>query len=147
MASGGSAGGHLAAAIASIDGFNDAMDDLSVSCKPNLLVLFNPVLDNGPEGYGYERVKKHYKEFSPYYNIKEGLPPTIIFLGTNDNLIPVDMMEKYRDNMLKSGNVCDLHLYKDQQHGFFNYGRNNNVYYYDTLKKMETFLNRFGYIK
>ncbi len=23
----------------------------------------------------------------------------------------------------------------------------NNVYYYDTLKKMETFLNRFGYIK
>lgn len=147
VASGGSAGGHLAAAIASIDGFNDATDDLSVSCKPNLLVLFNPVLDNGPEGYGYERVKKHYKEFSPYYNIKEGLPPTIIFLGTNDDLIPVDTMEKYRDNMLKSGNVCDLYLYKDQQHGFFNYGRNNNIYYYDTLEKMETFLNRFGYIK
>lgn len=49
--------------------------------------------------------------------------------------------------MLKLGNVCDLHLYKDQQHGFFNYGRNNNVYYYDTLNKIESFLNRFGYIK
>lgn len=147
VASGGSAGGHLAAAIASIDGFNDATDDLSVSCKPNLLVLFNPVLDNGPEGYGYDRVKKHYKEFSPYYNIKEGLPPTIIFLGTNDNLIPVETMEKYRDNMLELGNVCDLYLYENQQHGFFNHGRNNNVYYYDTLNKMESFLNRFGYIK
>lgn len=63
MVSGGSAGGHLAAAIASIDGFNDATDDLSVSCKPNLLVLFNPVLDNGPEGYGYDRVKSIIRNF------------------------------------------------------------------------------------
>ena len=76
-------------------------------------MLFDPVLDNGPGGYGYDRVKKHYKEFSPYYNIKEGLPPTIIFLGTNDNLIPVETMEKYRDNMLELGNVCDLYLYED----------------------------------
>lgn len=147
VASGGSAGGHLVAAIASIDGFNDSMDDLSVSCKPNLLVLFNPVLDNGPEGYGYERVKEYYKEFSPYYNMKGGLPPTILFLGTKDNLISVDTMEKYRDNMVKFGNICDLHLYKNQQHGFFNYKVNDNIYYYDTLNKMESFLNRFGYIK
>lgn len=147
VASGGSAGGHLAAALASIDGFNDPEDDLSVSCKPDLLVLFNPVLDNGPEGYGYDRLKKHYKEFSPYYNIKKGLPPTLLFLGTKDNLIPVATMEKYRDHMIKCGNMCELYLYEGMEHGFFNYKRYDNVYYNDTLSKMEDFLMRFGYIK
>ena len=41
-AGGGSAGGHLAAAVALVDGFDDAEDDLSVSCRPVALVLFNP---------------------------------------------------------------------------------------------------------
>ena len=63
IASGGSAGGHLAAATAFIDGYNEIGDDLSVSCIPNALVLFNPVIDNGPGGYGYERISDSYKNF------------------------------------------------------------------------------------
>jgi acetyl esterase len=55
-ASGGSAGGHLAAAAATVPGLNDPNDNLKVSAKPNALVLFNPVFDNGPTGYGYERI-------------------------------------------------------------------------------------------
>ena len=47
IASGGSAGGHLAAATALIEDFNESSDDLSVSSIPNALVLFNPVIDNG----------------------------------------------------------------------------------------------------
>ena len=89
IASGGSAGGHLAAATATITGFNHSMDNLSVSCIPDALVLFNPVIDNGPGGYGYERVSDSYLEFSPLHNIRAGVPPTIFFLGTEDPLIPV----------------------------------------------------------
>lgn len=146
VAAGGSAGGHLAAATASIKGFDDPTDDLSVSCVPNLLVLFNPVLDNGPDGYGYDRIKNRYKEFSPYYNVKPGLPPTVIFLGTNDNLIPVATMESYRDQMIGSGNYCELYLYKGQPHGFFNY-RADNPFYMETLGRMEDFLIHFNYLK
>jgi acetyl esterase len=46
IAAGGSAGGHLAAACALTDGFNEASDDTTISTIPNALVLFNPVYDN-----------------------------------------------------------------------------------------------------
>ena len=84
IASGGSAGGHLAAATALIKTYNESTDDLSISPIPNALILFNPVIDNGPGGYGYERIGDEYKKFSPLHNIKKGAPPTIIFLGTNE---------------------------------------------------------------
>ena len=47
-AAGGSAGGHLAAFTALVGGLDDPQDDMNISCKPNALVLFNPVFDNGP---------------------------------------------------------------------------------------------------
>ncbi len=52
-ASGGSAGGHLAASVASVGGFEDTSDDLkNVSPRPNALLLFNPVLDTTVYGFG-----------------------------------------------------------------------------------------------
>ncbi len=94
-AAGGSAGGHLAAATATVANFDEDKDK-SISCIPNALVLFNPVFDNGPDGYGYERVKDQYKKFSPIDNIKKGLPPTLVMLGTKDRLIPVKTAEKFK---------------------------------------------------
>ena len=49
-ASGGSAGGHLAATTATLTQLNDPQDDLSVSAIPNALILFNPVLDTSLAG-------------------------------------------------------------------------------------------------
>ncbi len=43
-ASGGSAGGHLAAFASMVEGIDDPADDLKVSPRGNALVLFNPVL-------------------------------------------------------------------------------------------------------
>lgn len=108
IASGGSAGGQLAAATALIKKYNDEQDDLSVDCKPDALVLYNPVIDNGPGGYGYERIGEDYKDFSPLHNIKRGAPPTIIFLGTEDQLIPVETVKYYQNVMEKVGStsVC-----------------------------------------
>ena len=119
IASGGSAGGHLAAATALCPGYDDPADDFSVPVKPNALVLFNPVIDNGPGGYGYERVGEEYKNFSPLHNIHTGAPPTIIFLGTADVLVPVETARYYKKVMEKVGSRCDLFLYESQPHGFF----------------------------
>lgn len=145
IAAGGSAGGHLAAATALISSINDPTDDLSISCKPNALVLFNPVIDNGPGGYGFERIGNRYKEFSPLHNITTGAPPTIIFLGTKDNLIPVETMNYYQTIMKRVGSVCDLHLYEDQIHGFFNY--KNFEYYQKTVEQTDAFLQANGFLK
>jgi len=55
-AGGGSAGGHLAAAVALLPGLDDPTDDKSVSCVPNALVLFNPALVLAPiEGLDLEK--------------------------------------------------------------------------------------------
>lgn len=144
IAAGGSAGGHLAAASALIDDYNENSDDMSINCKPNALVLFNPVIDNGPGGYGYKRIGDEYKNFSPLHNIKKGAPPTIIFLGTNDKLIPVETAEYYKKVMEKVESRCDLKLYEGEAHGFFNY--DNFEYYKKTVSDADEFLQSLGYL-
>lgn len=145
IASGGSAGGHLAAATAFIDSYNENTDDLSVSCVPNALVLFNPVIDNGPGGYGYERIGNAYKDFSPLHNIKVGAPPTIFFLGTSDHLVPVETARYYKKVMEKVDSRCELKLYEGEGHGFFNYGKFDN--YKKTVLEADKFLQSLGYLE
>jgi len=145
IASGGSAGGHLAATTAFIEGYNEIGDDLSVNCKPSALVLFNPVIDNGPGGYGYERISDSYLNFSPLHNLKEGAPPTIIFLGTKDKLIPVETAEYYKTVMEKVGSKCELKLYEGEGHGFFNYDKFEN--YKRSVSEADKFLQSLGYLK
>ena len=146
-AGGGSAGGHVAAATGMVKDFEEPSEDTAISSKPNALVLFNPVYDNGPEGYGYDRVKEHWRAFSPMHNIDEDTPPTIVFLGTKDKLIPVSTAEKYKGLMAQFGQRCDLHLYKGQPHGFFNYRKGKNTYYFQTVIETDKFLASLGYIE
>lgn len=149
-ASGGSAGGHLAAAAATVPGLNNLKDDLKVSAKPNALVLYNPVFDNGPTGYGYERIGERYPEISPIHNINKCTPPTIVFLGKKDDLIPVETAKLYKNKMESVGNRCDLFLYEDQKHGFFNYredSNDGNKYFTETLLQTDLFLESIGYLR
>lgn len=150
VASGGSAGGHLAAAAATVPGLNDPNDNLKVAAKPNALVLYNPVFDNGPTGYGYERIGERYMEISPLHNIKKNTPPTIVFLGTKDNLIPVETAKLYKRKMEEAGNRCVLFLYEDQKHGFFNYradSKDGNLFFTETLVQTDVFLESIGYLQ
>jgi len=145
-AGGGSAGGHVAAATGTVTGLEEDGEDASVSPRPNALLLFNPVYDNGPDGYGYSRVKDRYKEISPLHNIRKGAPPTIVFLGTKDKLIPVATAQDYKARMEKVGSRCDLHLYEGQPHGFFNQ-RKSAAHYVKTVYEMDRFLASLGYLK
>lgn len=160
-AAGGSAGGHLAAYLGCIDpqpmqpesrsqassesvSDGDAKQPIS---KPNALLLFNPVYDNGPGGWGTERVGDRYPEFSPFHNVTADDPPSIVFLGSNDSLIPVATAEKFRDKCLELGINSELHIYDGQPHGFFNYERSNGVYYYQTVIAADAFLARLGWLE
>ena len=145
LASGGSAGGHLAAATAFCDNINHPEDDLSVSPVPKALILFNPVVDNCPEGYGFNRVRDYYEDFSPMHNIKKNAPPTIFFLGTEDNIISVETARKFKEKMKTVGGArCDLFLYPGQKHGFFN--SQHKEYFEKTMVETVAFLKSLGYI-
>ncbi len=155
IAGGGSAGGHLAAACAYTTKINEDSDDLSVSPRPSALLLFNPVIDNGPAsgwsgkiGYGYDRVGDRYVDFSPIYNISKPALPTIFMLGTADTLIPVSTAEKFRDLTIENGGTCELLLYEGQPHGFFNSGKPEGAKYYEkTLHDAEAFLQKLDLFK
>ena len=146
-AGGGSAGGHVAAATGNVSGLEEAGESTEISSKPDALLLFNPVYDNGPKGYGYARVKDRYKEISPMHNIDATSPPTIVFLGTKDSLIPVATAEAYEAKMKAAGCRCDTHLYEGQPHGFFNKGRSQDKYYNATVLAMDKFLISLGWLK
>lgn len=144
---GGSAGGHLAACCALSRAIDHPQDDLTVSATPDALVLFNPVIDNGPEGYGHEQVKDHWKAFSPLHNVRSGAPPTILFLGDQDHLIPVDTGRDFQRRMLHAGSRCELWVYEGQPHGFFNYRDGNNPWYASTLQEADRFLISLGFLQ
>ena len=143
VASGGSAGGHLAAACFTNESLNESSDDIAISAKPNALVLFNPVIDNGKEGYGFERIGENYITFSPIHNIQKGFPPTVFFLGTKDKLIPVATAETFKKKIEQVGGRCELFLFDDQPHGFFN----KEPYLSETIAKTDLFLLSLRYIQ
>ncbi len=67
---GGSAGGHVAAAVAATTGFIEEGEDTTISSMPDALVLYNPVFDNGPGGFGHQAVKDIFPAISPLHNLK-----------------------------------------------------------------------------
>lgn len=140
-AGGGSAGGHLAAYL----GMMDDAPVAGTSRKPNALLLFNPVYDNGPGEWGHARVGERYLAYSPAHNISADDPPTIVFLGTADPLIPVATAERFRDRMQAAGVRTELRLYEDQKHGFFNPSPQDNTHYEMTLQASIEFLESLGW--
>jgi len=148
---GGSAGGHLAAAVATLPGLDTAKDDKSVSCLPNALVLFNPATVLAPfpgldlKGFGVGLSKERFgcepEEISPLHHVKKGTPPTIIFHGKSDTTVPYSTVEKFAEVMKAAGNRCELVGYEGQPHGFFNKSK-----YAETLAAADDFLVSLGYL-
>ncbi len=156
-AGGGSAGGHLAAAVATLPGLNEEGEELSVSCIPNALVLFNPAVDITAEGLGRDeegeahqemltRIGATEEELSPTIYVTEGLPPTIIIHGMADSVVPYAQVEVFHQRMEAAGNRCELVGYPDKEHGFFNVGRGDEESYRDTLRRTHLFFQDLGWI-
>jgi len=147
-AGGGSAGGHVAASTATLQGFDAASENKSISSQPDALVLFNPVVDTTAKGWaaGARKLGDRAEELSPLQHIHEDTPAAIIFHGTGDTTVPFENVERFCEAMKKAGHRCELHGYADRPHGFFNYGRNKEDYQ-DTVEKMDDFLVSLGWLQ
>jgi acetyl esterase len=150
VAAGGSAGGHLAAATATLPGLEESGEDPNMSSAPNALVLFNPALVIAPfpgleRAHGAppseERLGCDPEAISPIHHIHDHLPPTLILHGRADNTVPFVTAEAFANEMKKAGNRCDLIGYDGQSHGFF-----NNARYTETVADADKFLVSLGYL-
>jgi len=133
VAAGGSAGGQLAAATAMITGdeTNDDQYDLSISCKPNAVILYNPYF-------------KCESKLSPPEHVVGGLPPVITFLGDQDPAITVESLVAFHESLKGAGNASEFYVGKDGKHGFCN-GRNpRNPFFYWSLELEDRFLVKHG---
>jgi len=146
VAGGGSAGGHVAACTGVIEGYEEQDENLSISSKPNALVLFNPVIDTSEKGYGQEKLRERWLEISPVHHVRKDLPSTVIFHGTSDTTVPYENVERFCDLMERTGNVCTLVAFEGKKHAFFNYGRENNENYIKTVRFADKFLRALGYL-
>ncbi len=144
VASGGSAGGHLAACTALIDAFDAETDDKSISAKPNAMVLFNPALNIDELAEARSLIGDDLaraQAITPNRFINAKTPPAIIFFGTADKLKVG--AEQYLAKAKPLGLRAELWTGVDQSHGFFNRPPWTQV----TLKKADEFLTSLGLLK
>jgi len=155
VAAGGSAGGHIAACTGVVSGWEETGEDLKVSSQPNAMVLFNPALvlaDIAGEIVMGDKLKDlesrmntNPVNLSPYHQVHRETSPTIIFHGKADDVVPYKTAELYAAKAGALGRV-ELYGYADQQHGFFNFKKNNGEFYRKTVAKMDAFLVSLKYL-
>ena len=145
-AAGGSAGGHLAAATATLA--HPEGPEHAVS-RPNALMLFNPAVviadigDSSERSQALaERFERPLKEISPYHYVAAGHPPTFIVHGEADTVVPSDDAVAYCERVVSVGGDCDLALHDGAGHGFFNRG----PYFESTLDEMIAFLEGLDWL-
>ena len=141
-AGGGSAGGHVAATTGVIDGMDEPGEDLSVSSKPDALVLFNPATDVAR----IQRWGPDAERASPLQHVGKGEPPTIVFHGEADTTVAYETAVAFCEAMQESGNRCELVSYEGRPHGFFNYSRSRSSYT-STVWHMDRFLASLGFLE
>ena len=146
VASGQSAGGHLALCTAMIDDYNEKSDDLSISCSPNALLLFSACVD-AVEGWcdhllGDRRTKIW--SISPFHNVRKGLPPMIEFHGVDDEQVPKWTVQFFESEMKDKGNYFEQHMFEGRKH-YLGDGNPKYSRYYDDeiLKIADDFLRKY----
>ncbi len=153
-AGGASAGGYLAGCIALVPGGDDPADDLHVPLKPAALVLFNPVIGGRPAEAADAKFEQRFGaksavflEQSPANHVTADAPPTAIFHGMADTVIPPLQIQCFAQSMAKAGARCDVHYYEGQRHSFFNRGNADGRYFRETALAADRFLASLGWLQ
>lgn len=153
-AGGGSAGGHVAACTGVLKGFDRESEDASVSSVPNLMILFNPVIDTSPEnGYGSTKVPGNDPLIiSPLHHVHEDQPPSLILHGDADTTTPIGSIRAFAKRSKQLDVASILVEYKGAKHGFFNHPSFRKPpagapdYYRMTMDEVLDFLASYGYV-
>lgn len=111
-----SAGGQLAAALATID------DPQHPSTLAGLeaLVMISPAVSVAHDGW-FQRIlleKASAIDLSPDEHITKRLPPTLIFHGVSDTLVPISGVRRFCERAKQQGSDCEIVEYPNVGHLF-----------------------------
>jgi len=141
---GTSAGGHLALLysyaynnlsevemVCSIVGPTNFTDENYIS-NPNYSNLINVIelITN----VSYETNPTYYKNLSPYHIVTENAPPTLLFYGGNDDMIPTSQGVDLHFKLDELNVINEFTLYENEGHGWQEPALN------DTYEKLENFI-------
>ncbi|MFK7788523.1 MAG: alpha/beta hydrolase [Phycisphaeraceae bacterium] len=154
VAAGGSAGGHVAACTGVLKGFDAKSEDGSISSVPNLMILYNPVIDTSPKnGYGAKRVPGDDPLIiSPLHHVHKDQPPSLTFHGDADTTVKIGSVRAFAKRCEKLGIVGKLVEYEGAKHSFFNHSSFRKPkdgtpdYYALIMKEAVAFLASYGYV-
>lgn len=126
-----SAGGHLAASVATRYDFRaEQLNDdpwQSVSARPDFAILGYPVITlEGPDAHAGSRQAllgenpkpELVRENSLQYQVKAKVPPMFIIHGANDKAVPVSNSLALFNEVRKHNKQSELHIYQTNVHGF-----------------------------
>lgn len=144
VAAGGSAGGHLAACTAIKDEVESQPDHADISCRPNALLLYNPVLKFADTTELLKRINndtKVAKLLSPTLHVGQDWPPALLLYGKEDRLLVQG--KEYVERARKVKATAELFLAEGVGHGFFN----RPPWLEKTTQQAEDWLRGLGYVK
>lgn len=148
LAGGGSAGGHLALSLLLTPEVDGDTPSRSVSLRPAGWILFNPAVDLGPEtpAHKFTELGADWKTFSPRQHLREGLPPLLILTGEADEITPLEDAQLFIQEARALGTEAELLQYPGQPHGFFNNRPGQEKYFHLTLRDLDAYLVRKGFL-
>ncbi len=107
---GESSGGALAAAAAL---------RAPQGARPIALVLFNPVTDLRVGPWATQMTPAQLSSFSPSLLPAAALPPTLVFHGVADHLVPIATARAFCERAKAAGRTCALVEYPGEDHSFY----------------------------
>lgn len=123
-----SAGGHLAASVATRYDFTDGKDDPlgALSARPDFAILGYPVITlegaNAHTGsrkalFGDNPDARLVRENSLQTQVKAGVPPVFMLHGIGDQSVPVGNSLAFFTEVQKYNKQSELHIYQTNIHG------------------------------
>ena len=128
IATGNSAGGHLALASSLVNNWNEKSDDLAISAVPNIVMVNSAVYDltSNNNKWIVENIdnKDLVKEISPNNLIKKTSTKFLLIHADNDRRCPYDTAAYFYEKMKFFRNSIELHKIINANH-FIWYNKNS----------------------
>jgi len=145
IASGDSAGGHLALCTALLHGFEEPGEPKEISSIPNALIL-NSAVFKVEKGVWFDDLvddPRRLSEISPLEHISAGLPPMLLFHGTDDSLSsPFKHCESFVQEAKSAGNTVFFYPLEGLGHFIWKSGRYWKIY----VEAERKFFQELGYL-
>jgi len=134
-----SAGAHLS--LLWSYGF-DTENNIEMTCSivgptnftdPAYLNNTNPEIQEALETYGINTTTAYLEEISPYHQATTTSPPTILFYGALDPLVPTSQGVAMETKLTELGVIHEFTLYPNEGHGWV------GINLFDTWNKLKTF--------